>query len=67
MTYLCDVKLSSDDKKLLVAYFGNRPVRRAYVFGSYARETADAESDVDIIVELDHKEPIGMKFFWLDR
>lgn len=41
----------------------NRPIRKAYVFGSYARETALRDSDIDIVVELDHTEPIGMKFF----
>ncbi|HMJ70126.1 MAG TPA: nucleotidyltransferase domain-containing protein [Cyclobacteriaceae bacterium] len=42
----------------------NRPIRKAYVFGSYARETAVKDSsDIDIMVELDHSEPIGMKFF----
>lgn len=33
------------------------------MFGSYARKSAIRESDVDILVELDHSEPIGMKFF----
>ncbi|MEJ0057372.1 MAG: nucleotidyltransferase domain-containing protein [Bacteroidota bacterium] len=42
----------------------NRPIRRAYVFGSYARKTAIRErSDLDILVELDHSKPIGLKFF----
>jgi hypothetical protein len=40
-----------------------RPVRRAYVFGSYARKEAVADSDLDILVELDHSAPIGMQFF----
>jgi predicted nucleotidyltransferase len=57
------MELSADDKKLLQRYFVNRPVRRAYVFGSYSRKSAVGGSDVDILVELDHSEPIGMKFF----
>ncbi len=63
MDYLCSVELSANDKKLLRRYFVNRPIRRAYVFGSYSRKKAVRGSDLDILVELDHSEPIGMKFF----
>lgn len=56
--------LSANDRKRLRQYFTKRPIRRAYVFGSYARKTAIRKSsDIDILVELDHTEPIGMKFF----
>jgi predicted nucleotidyltransferase len=44
-------------------YFSGRPIKKAYLFGSYSRNEADEDSDVDILVELDHTEPIGMKFF----
>jgi predicted nucleotidyltransferase len=58
------MELSANDKKLLRRYFVNRPIRRAYIFGSYARKTAvQKKSDLDLLVELDHSEPIGMKFF----
>ena len=43
-------------------YFKDQPVKRAYLFGSHARDTADAASDVDILIELDHSKPIGLKF-----
>lgn len=38
-------------------------MKKAYLFGSYARDEADMDSDLDILVELDHSQPIGMKFF----
>jgi uncharacterized protein len=57
------MELSAKDKKLLRRYFLKRPVRRAYVFGSYARRKASRKSDIDILVELDHSKPIGMKIF----
>jgi predicted nucleotidyltransferase len=57
------MELSAKDKKLLRRYFLKRPVRRAYVFGSYARRKASRNSDIDILVELDHSKPIGMKIF----
>lgn len=58
------MQLSANDKKIISKYFVDRPIRRAYIFGSYARKTATRKrSDVDILVELDHSQPIGMKFF----
>lgn len=44
-------------------YFKDKPVLRAYLFGSYARGDADLESDIDILVELDYSERIGFKYF----
>ncbi len=62
--YLRKMQLSIADTKIIRRYFEKRPVRRVYIFGSYARATAvQATSDIDILVELDHREPIGMKFF----
>ncbi len=51
------------DTDLLRGYFRTRPIRRAYLFGSYSRSESNQDSDIDILVELDHSEPIGMKFF----
>jgi predicted nucleotidyltransferase len=57
------MELSANDKALLRAYFVKRPVRRAYIFGSFARREGAPQSDIDILVELDHSHPIGMRFF----
>ena len=57
------MNLSVADKLILQNYFSGIPVKRAYLFGSMARSEASAESDIDILVELDHTKPIGMKFF----
>lgn len=46
-----------EQKPHLAAEFG---VSRLGLFGSFARETADDTSDVDLIVELSR--PIGLKF-----
>jgi predicted nucleotidyltransferase len=43
-------------------YFRTRPVLKAWLFGSYAIGKADAESDVDILVDLDYSQRIGLKF-----
>jgi uncharacterized protein len=58
------MELSVHDKLLLQHFFAGLPVKKAYVFGSYSRNTAvNGISDIDILVELDHSTPIGMKFF----
>jgi len=44
-------------------FFHNQPVKKAYLFGSFARNEADEKSDVDILVELDYSQPIGLEFF----
>ncbi len=43
-------------------YFEDKPVIRAYVFGSHARNEETKESDIDILVELDYSQKIGMEF-----
>ena len=48
---------------MLQQFFAVKPVKKAYLFGSYARNEADNNSDIDLLVELDHSEPIGMRFF----
>jgi predicted nucleotidyltransferase len=40
-------------QKTVSDYFKDKPVKRAYLFGSYARGDADENSDVDLLVELD--------------
>ncbi len=57
------MNLSISDRLLLQRFFADRPIKKAYVFGSYARNENNAKSDIDILVELDHRLPIGMKFF----
>lgn len=55
--------LSLIDKQLLQNFFSGKPVKKAFLFGSFARQEAHGESDIDILVELDYSTPIGMKFF----
>jgi uncharacterized protein len=35
---------------------------KAYLFGSYVRGAADDESDIDILVDLDYSQQIGLQF-----
>jgi len=57
------MELSSQHIKTIRNFFSGLPVKKAYLFGSYSRNEADENSDIDILVELDHSKPIGMQFF----
>ena len=54
--------------KQISDYFSTQPVLKAWVFGSFARNEESAESDVDLMVDLDHSQPVGLRFFgmWND-
>jgi len=43
-------------------YFRTLPVLKAYLFGSYVRGQADNHSDIDILVDLDYSQRIGLGF-----
>lgn len=45
----------------LATYFESQPVKRAYVFGSVARDEQAPDSDIDILVELDYSQ--GADFY----
>jgi len=47
----------------IAEYFKAQPVLKAWLFGSFARGEERADSDIDILVILDHSKPIGLKFF----
>jgi predicted nucleotidyltransferase len=48
--------------ELLKTYFKTRPVLKAYLFGSYVRNEEDSQSDIDILVDLDYSQKIGLGF-----
>ena len=56
------MKLENSKIESIKAYFGTRPVLKAYLFGSYVHGQADNESDIDILVDLDYSERIGLQF-----
>lgn len=43
-------------------FFKDKPVIKAYLFGSYARNEQDEKSDIDILVELDYTQKVGMEY-----
>ena len=50
-------------QETLAEYFKTKPVLKAWLFGSFARGEETAKSDVDILVVLDHSQPVGLEFF----
>jgi predicted nucleotidyltransferase len=56
------MNLENSKIESIKAYFRTRPVLRAYLFGSYVRGQADKESDIDILVDLDYNQKIGLQF-----
>lgn len=56
------MKLDANRIETIKKYFETRPVLKAYLFGSYARNEADFQSDIDILVDLDYSQRIGLQF-----
>ena len=53
-----------DQSKILQLqlYFKTAPVLKAYLFGSYSRGEATVSSDIDILLDLDYSDHIGLRF-----
>lgn len=56
------MNLQNNQIETIKHYFETRPVLRAYLFGSYVRNEADDNSDIDILVDLDYSQKIGLQF-----
>ena len=56
------MQLTKRQIKSIRNFFSDKPVVRAYLFGSYVREEASVNSDIDILVDLDYSVPIGLEF-----
>ena len=56
------MKLSKKNIEIINGYFKEKPVIKAYLFGSQLSGEATNESDVDILVELDYSQRIGLLF-----
>ena len=54
--------MSKEFLENLKRFFKDKPVIKAYLFGSIVRNESDTNSDIDILVELDYSRPIGLGF-----
>ncbi len=43
-------------------YMIDKPIKKVYLFGSYARGEMDNQSDLDILLELDQNQKVGLLF-----
>lgn len=48
--------------EIISSFFKDKPVTKAFLFGSVSRNEDGSQSDVDILVELDYSQPIGLGF-----
>ena len=56
------MNLTSNQINLIQGFFSKQPVLKAYLFGSYVRNEANENSDLDLLIELDYSQPIGLEF-----
>lgn len=55
--------LSSSEIEKLRQYFSSKPVNKAFLFGSFARNEELPDSDIDILVEIDENVRMGLVRF----
>jgi len=56
------MKINQENIRTIKHYFKNKPVLKAYIFGSVAKNEENEESDIDILVDLDYSNKIGLLF-----
>ena len=56
------MKIENSQISIIKNYFKTKPVLKAFLFGSNARNEANENSDIDLLVELDYSQPIGLEF-----
>lgn len=56
------MSLTSSQINIIKDFFSKQPVLKAYLFGSYGRGNENKDSDIDLLVELDYSQPIGLEF-----
>lgn len=61
------MKLTAKHIEQIKNYCKDKPILKAYIFGSIVRNTSDENSDVDILVELDYSQSIGLLFVRMQR
>lgn len=49
-------------QKIVGEYFAAKPVKKVWLFGSYARGDADEDSDVDVLVDFEKNDKVGLRY-----
>jgi uncharacterized protein len=62
------MKLSTSELNQIKNFFADKPVRKVYLFGSYARGEADENSDIDLLIDWDYSKIKGFDYLiWLEN
>ena len=62
------MKLSVAEINQIKTFFADKPVKKVYLFGSYARGEADENSDIDLLIDWDYTKYIGLNYvFWREE
>ena len=56
------MKLTTSQINQIKTFFTDKPVKKVYLFGSYARGEADENSDVDLLIDWDYTQEIGWEY-----
>ena len=56
------MELTSSQINQIKTFFTNKPVKKVYLFGSYARGDANENSDVDLLIDWDYSQHIGLNY-----
>lgn len=48
--------------QMIAKYFKTQPVLKAWLLGTYSRGEETPDSNVDILMMLDHSQPVGLEF-----
>ena len=56
------MNLTSQEINQIKTFFADKPVKKVYLFGSYARGEADVNSDIDLLIDWDYTKHIGWEY-----
>ncbi|MEX0813542.1 MAG: nucleotidyltransferase domain-containing protein [Chitinophagales bacterium] len=56
------MNLEKEQIRIISEYLSDKPVLKAWLFGSRVRGESNASSDIDILLELDYSKHIGLEF-----
>lgn len=54
--------LTKDQLETIKTFFSDKPVKKVYLFGSFAKGNADENSDVDLLIDWDYNKILGLDY-----